>query len=361
MRIALTADPYLPVPPALYGGIERIVDLLVRELARRGHDVALWAHPESITGARLHPYGRAPHRGVGPRVRELLDVGSGLWRERASVDIVHSFGRLAALLPILPLRRLPKIQSYQRAVPFRSVRRAVRLAGSSIRFTACSTHMYCPQENEVRRRLPGAFDEKRRLTSFFSTIFNGVDLTNYTAVPRVADDAPLVFLGRLERIKGVHHAIAIARGAGRRLVIAGNRVDSVDGRDYFAREIEPRLGADAQYIGPVDDRAKNELLGAAAAMLMPIEWDEPFGIVMAESFACGTPVIGFARGSVPEVVDDGRTGFVVKDVAGAADAVGRLASIDRRTVRAECERRFSAPIIVDAYEALYREMLDERR
>jgi glycosyltransferase involved in cell wall biosynthesis len=329
----------------MYGGIERIIDLLVGELVKRGHEVSLWAHPESNTSARLHPYGRPPHRGAGRRVGELMQVGSGLWRARASVDLVHSFGRLAALLPILPMRALPKVQSYQRAVPFRSVRRAVRLAGSSIQFTACSTSMY---------RAAAADADAGR----WRTVFNGVDVTKYTAVPVVAGDAPLVFLGRLERIKGVHHAIAIARAARRHLVIAGNRVDSPDGRAYFTREIEPHLGCETRYIGPVDDRAKDELLGAAAAMLMPIEWDEPFGIVMAEAFACGTPVIGFDRGSVPEVVDEARTGFVVRDVPGAVAAVGRLGGIDRRAVRVECERRFSAPVIVDQYESLYREMLE---
>jgi glycosyltransferase involved in cell wall biosynthesis len=341
----MTADPYLPVPPDTYGGIERVIDMLVRELTSRGHEIVLWAHPASRTAARLRPYGRPPHRGPAQRMGELMDVAGGLWRARADVDLVHSFGRLAALLPVLPVKALPKIQSYQRAIPWKGVRRAARLAGRSLRFTACSTSLYA--------NAPGAHGGQ-----CWHTVFNGVDAGKYAPAVGVPDDAPLVFLGRLERIKGVHHAVAIARGAGRRLVIAGTRVEDSAGIEYFDREIAPALGIDVEYIGPVTDRDKNDLLGRAAALLMPIEWDEPFGIVMAEAFACGTPVIGFARGSVAEVVTDGVTGFVVRTVDEAIAAVPRLRTIDRRAVRAECERRFSAPVIADGYERLYRTMID---
>jgi len=139
-------------------------------------------------------------------------------------------------------------------------------------------------------------------------------------------------------------------------VLAGNRVDEDGG--YFAREIEPHLdGGRARWIGPVDDAAKAALLGRAAALLMPVEWEEPFGMVMAEALACGTPVIGFARGAVPEVVRDGVTGFVCRTVEEAAARVGELPSLDRAAARADCEARFSARAYVDAYETLYRELV----
>ena len=181
----------------------------------------------------------------------------------------------------------------------------------------------------------------------------GADVEKYSAVELVPTDAPLVFLGRLAAFKGPHHAVAIARAAGRHLVLAGPREPNDAG--YFDREIAPHLG-EVQWVGELDDAGKNALLGRAAALLMPIEWEEPFGIVMAEALACGTPVIGFARGSVPEIVRDGVNGFVVHDVDGAVRAVGRLDTIDRRVVRADCEARFSDHAIVDAYVALYREM-----
>lgn len=344
MRIVITADPYVPVPPRLYGGIERVIDLLVRGLTARGHEVTLFAHPESSTTATLKPYGVPPHTTRGARARELAQVGSGLWALRHSVDVVHSFGRLAALLPVLPLQELPKIQSYQRPVPWDGVRRAATVARGSLLFTGCSTSLY-------------AGGEARGGAAQWRTVFNGVDLTKYEAVAHVPADAPLVFLGRIEPIKGPHHAIAIAKRAGRRLVLAGNV--PADGPDatFFQRDIAPHIDdKTVQYIGPVDDEQKNRLLGAAAALLMPIEWDEPFGIVMAEALACGTPVIGFPRGSVPEVVMPGVNGFHAGGIDEAAAAVARIAEIDRTTVRADAERRFGHAAIVSAYERLYSEV-----
>ena len=347
MRILITADPYVPVPPVHYGGIERVIDMLVRELAARGHEVTLVAHPGSRTPARLIAYGHPPHVGRAARVRELAQLGGALWQARADVDVIHSFGRLAALLPVLPLRRLPKIQSYQRdGVPWQSVGRALRLAGRSLLFTGCSASVY-------RSRAQHGSDAGE-----WRTIFNGVDSTRYDAQPCVASDAPLVFLGRLDPIKGAHDAIAIARQARRRLIIAGTKVTSGPDAGYFDREIAPHVDDDrVRFVGPVDDAAKNALLGSAAALLMPIGWEEPFGIVMAEAFACGTPVIAFARGSVPEVVRDGVNGFACRTVDGAVDAVGALGRIDRRVVRADCDARFGAPVIAHAYESLYHEMV----
>lgn len=348
MRIAITVDPIIPVPPRFYGGIERIVDFLTRGLVARGHDVSLLAHPDSGTGGNLIPYGTPPHFGARARVDELRAVGKTLWAMRNDVDVIHSFGRLAALVPILPLRRLAKIQSYQRRlVPWRSVRIAAALGGKSMLFTGCSTSVYRPGGND-----PTA--------GRWVTVFNGVELSRYTFRETVPADAPLVFLGRLERIKGVHNAIEIARRSNRRLVIAGNRVDAADDPHYFEKEIEPALKTgEVEYIGAVDDTQKNALLGTAAALLMPIEWDEPFGIVMAEALACGTPVIGFARGSVPEVVRNDVTGFVVPDVESAVRAVGNLPRLSRADARKDCENLFSDVAIVSAYETLYTRMAQQ--
>jgi glycosyltransferase involved in cell wall biosynthesis len=338
LHIAITADPYLPVPPRFYGGIERVLDFLVRGLAARGHQVTLFAHPESDVPATLVPYGAPPHFTRGARGRELWQVGSQLWSRRHEFDLIHSFGRLAALAPVLALRSLPKIQSYQRGgLPWRSICTARRLGRTSMQFTACSSNVY--------RDAP-ANDGP------WHTIFNGVDLAKYTFRPDVGEDAPLAFLGRIEPIKGAHNAIAIAKAAGRRLTIAGNRVPQY--RDYFASQIAPHVDGDrVQYIGPVDDAAKNALLSSSAALLMPIEWEEPFGIVMAEAMACGTPVIGFARGSVGEVVRNGVNGYACRGKADAVWAVARIATIDRQTVRRDCERRFSSTVIVGQYEKLY--------
>lgn len=346
LRLAITADPCIPVPPRLYGGIERVVDMLARGLVNRGHHVTLFAHPDSRTAGSLSPYGVPPHSGARARLTELWQVGARLWQLRADFDLIHSFGRLGALLPVLPLRQLPKVQSYQREqVAWRGVGVAVRLAGDSIHFTACSGSVYRD------RPVNGPYGR-------WKTIFNGVELSKYNVVAHVAADAPLVFLGRLEPFKGAHHAIAIARSAGRRLVIAGNRVQGGPHSDYFEHEIAPHLdGARVTYLGPVDDGQKNALLGSAAALLMPVEWEEPFGIVMTEALACGTPVIGFARGSVPEVVVNGMNGYLCHTVSDAIVAVDRLKDIDRAVVRLDCEARFGDRVVVDAYEHLYLEMM----
>src|SRR5262249_54412006 len=157
--------------------------------------------------------------------------------------------------------------------------------------------------------------------------------------------APLVFLGQIHPMKGAHVAISIARAAGRRLLIAGAPESGTKGQEFFDRAIAPLLSADVEYVGPVDDARKNALLGRAAALLFPSFYDEAFGIVMAEAMACGTPVIAFDNGSVPEVINHGRTGFICRNEAEAIDAIGRLSEIDRAKVRRECEARFASNVI----------------
>jgi len=251
--------------------------------------------------------------------------------------VIHSFGRLAYLLPVLPLP-IPKIMSYQRAVTARSVEMGTRLSRGTLSFTACS------------RQLMRAVDGPA-----WQVVYNAVDTTQYQFEPQVPADAPLMFLGRVERIKGPHLAIEVARKTRRRLILAGNIPEGEEHRVYFKTEIEPHVdGREIMYAGPVDDAMKSELLSQVSALLMPVLWNEPFGIVMAEALACGTPVIGLSRGAIPEVVADGVTGFVCLNADEMAEAVGRVASIDRRACRDVAERRFSQPALVNAYETLYR-------
>jgi glycosyltransferase involved in cell wall biosynthesis len=246
---------------------------------------------------------------------------------------MHSFGRLNCLAP-LAFTRARKFMSYQREITRASIERAARLFGPRLEFTACSRHMIAPVQDLGR----------------WHVVYNAVSMSTYTFQPHVSGDAPLVFLGRIEPIKGAHAAVQVARRTGRALVLAGNISD----QQYFDRQVRPFVdGERIRYIGPVDDSAKNALLGGAAAMLMPIGWDEPFGIVMAEALACGTPVVGFARGSVPEVVKNGTTGWVVEDLDAMTAAIDRLPQIDRRACRADAQLRFSAEAIVSQYEALY--------
>jgi glycosyltransferase involved in cell wall biosynthesis len=234
--------------------------------------------------------------------------------------------------------------SYQRHTGGKQITIASKLAGDSLIFTGCSEFIATMG---------------RRWSSGWLAIPNFVDTNFYAFNPQVADDAPLVFLSRIERIKGAHTAIAVARKTGRRLILAGNRVDNEQGNAYWKNEIEPHLNKDGiEYVGPVNDEQKNELLGKAAAIIVPIEWDEPFGIVFAEALACGTPVISCARGAVPEIIRDGVEGFLIDDVAEGCNAVTSLHTIQRSACRERAVSTFSATTVGDRYIDLYNRRIE---
>lgn len=333
LSIALTADPELPVPPKFYGGIERIIDMLAHGLHERGHEVTLFAHPGSRTAGKLVAWPGADSRSVMDTARNSACLADEVVRSR--FDIVHSFSRVAYLTPVLPLT-VPKLMTYQRAISRSAVRLGHTLSRGTLEFTAISRWMMRPVEN----------------VGSWHMVPNGVPLDAYQFQVSVATDAPLVFLGRVEEIKGPHLAIEIARRTGLPLVIAGNI--PVEKQSWFETEIAPHLdGTHIRYTGPVDDAQKNQLLGSARAFLMPILWDEPFGIVMAEAMACGTPVIGLRRGAVPEVVQDGVTGFLCDDLNELVAAVGRIDELDRSACRRRVENMYSADVVTDRYLEVY--------
>jgi len=338
MKILLTADPELPVPPLLYGGIERMVDLLVTGLKARGHTVGLVAHAESTTPADpLIPWPARRSQNLSDSVHNTLALRSGI--RQFQPDLVHSFSRLLYMLPFMR-SRIPKIMSYQRPPHPRTVGWSARWGGNSLTFTGLSEHI-----SRMGRAAGGVWH----------TIYNAADVEKYTFQPIVADDAPFLFLSRIERIKGAHTAIAAARSAGRRLLIAGNHAETGAEGHYWKEEIQPHLNhGGIEYVGPVDDVQKNKLLGQAAALLVPIEWEEPFGIVFAEALACGTPVISCPRGALPEIIRDGVDGYLVRSVDEAVSAIQKISGVSRRTCRERAERCFSARVMVDAYEQLYK-------
>lgn len=339
MKIAISVDPETPVPPTLYGGIERIVELLVNGLKKRGHEVILFANKLSTVKVELVDWPSGRSRGLVNSVRNTVVLAKNSWN---GADVVHSFSRLAYLTPLLA-SKLPKIMSYQREPTPSQIRMAKRLdLFDSLTFTGCSNYI----TNQIRPYGSAI------------TVYNGVEVDKYTFSSRVDRDAPLMFLGRLQHIKGVHLAIEAAKKSGRRLIIAGNVPEEKIHKEYFKAMVKPHIdGRDVVYVGPVDDAQKNNLLSRSAALLMPITWNEPFGIVMTEAMACGTPVIGFARGAVPEVVMHGEDGFLATDIEGIVQGVSALNTIDRRTVRRNVETRFGADVIVSAYERLYQTVL----
>jgi glycosyltransferase involved in cell wall biosynthesis len=197
-------------------------------------------------------------------------------------------------------------------------------------------------------------ESRRLMGGDWRTIYNGIEISGYTATASVGADAPLVFLSRIAPIKGCHLAIMAAKAAGCRLVIAGNIQDQA----YFDRHIQPNLETGKiEYVGTVNDAQKNALLGRARALIVPVQWDEPFGLVFAESLACGTPVISWKRGALPEIIDHGRTGFLVTAEEALAPAIDRLHTLDRRACRESAERRFSAETLFRSYENLCLEAL----
>lgn len=340
MRILLTVDPEIPVPPPHYGGIERIVDGIATELCLRGHAVGLVAHPASKCPVeRLFAWPRGASGGLRDGIANSLALLNAV--RQFHPGVVHSFSRLGYLVPLLALR-IPTIMSYQRHTGGRKLAIAQALGGRRFEFTALSEFIAA-----MGRRGGGRW----------SVVPNFSDTGFYRYTAEVPADAPLVFLSRIERIKGAHTAIEIATQAGRRLIIAGNRVETGDGPRYWRDEIEPRLEpGKVDYAGPVNDEQKNDLLGGAAAMIVPIEWDEPFGIVFAEALACGTPVISCPRGALPEIVRSGEHGFLVKSIAEGVAAVAGLPRISRAACRARCEQLFSQRAVVGQYEDLYRRL-----
>lgn len=339
MRILLTADPEIAVPPTGYGGIERIVAGLIRYLRGQGHCVGLVAHPDSsepVDFLRAWP---------GARSQRMLDSGRNALALARAVrdfkpDVLHSFSRLAymALLPLLH-RRLPLVMSYQREPSRRTTRWASRLAGRQLSFTACSNHIA---------------EQGRQGGGYWTVIPNFVDTDALPFRASVPPDAPLLFLSRIERIKGVHTAIAVAKTSGRRLVIAGNVPNDLQSRAYFESEVAPHVQAGViDYLGEVNDERKAQLLPAAAALLVPIEWEEPFGIVFIEALACGTPVLSCPRGALPDIVREGIDGFLACSADQLSDRQRRIASIDRNNCRARANAHFSTAVIGKRYESLY--------
>lgn len=333
MKIAILADPGIPVPPTHYGGIERVIDLLIKGLKKNGHEITLFAHRNSTTSAD-HFYA---YPAIGQTKFDLIRNSFLVSRLLINQpDVVHSFGRLAYLSALLPFR-ISKIMSYQREPTITQVKKAIKYAAkNSMYFTGCSDYI----SNQIKPFAPA------------STVYNAVSMAVYQLKENIAADAPLVSLGRVEPIKGTHTAIKVAQQSGRKLIIAGNVPKYA--QEYFDLEIAPFINQkQISYVGEVNDLQKNELLGNAAALLMPIEWNEPFGIVMAEALACGTPILAFPAGAAKEIVKNGVNGFLCNTFLDMVDAVSKINIIDRKACRQDAEIRFSENALVKSYEEVY--------
>lgn len=339
MKILLTTDPEIPVPPPLYGGAERLASDLIDEYVSLGHEVYLMANSASQKNNLSGFFPWEADSSVG-----FSNVVKNAWQLRkvygkVKPDVVHCFSRLLYIYPTLFTTNARFVKRYGRFISIKATTLAKNLAGDRLQLVAAAKHML--------NHLPDK--------SAWKVIYNFVDTDFYTDSETTQRDG-LLFLGRIEDIKGVNEAIRVAQIVGEKLTIAGNI--EREHQHYFNSKVKPHLNEKISFLGPVNNEQKRSLFRSSRATLFPIKWEEPFGIVMAESISCGTPVIAFRRGSVPEVIQDGVNGFVVDNVEEMVGAARRINSIDRQEVRNIALKKFSRRNAALAYVALFDQMIN---
>ncbi len=347
MNIALLAPIAWRTPPHHYGGWELVASQLAEGLVRRGHTVTLFATADSLTSARLesvcpHPLNQ-PGSQLDSRVYETLHIAHAY--ERAAtlgVDVLHNHAGCFGVPPA-------------RTAPFPVL--------TTLHGSAAETGSRTLYEHYDEQPYVSISEAERRLApdlNYAATVYNGIDVAAFSGHPNPEDY--LIVLGRMSPDKGIHLAIRVAQRSGRRLVLAG--IVPAENQAYFAQQVQPHLQAGAvEFVGPVDHKHKNHWLSRAYASLHLVTYEEAFGLTMAESMACGTPVVAVHRGSVPEVVEDGQTGFVIPAgdddtvVEAAVQALGKAGSLDRAQVRATAQQRFDTQRMVEGYERVYETIL----
>jgi glycosyltransferase involved in cell wall biosynthesis len=330
MNIALVAPPWLPVPPRSYGGTELVIDALARGLRAAGHEVVLVAHKASTCPVpRHHVLDFDDDIAIGNVLVELRH-STAAYELLGDVDLVHDHTLAGPLLA--PRRSVPIVTTVHGTFDDWNVPVYARIAERA-RLVGISRSQVAHARNVPIERV----------------IHHGLDLGAYPAGP---GGGPLLFLGRIAPEKGPHRAIALARAAGRPLLIAAKMREQGE-RDFFEARVKPLLGAGIEYVGEPTVAAKVALLGTATALLNPIRWPEPFGLVMIESLACGTPVITYDEGAASEIVTHGETGFVCSGDTEVLDALAHVDEIDRAACRTRCAQHFSMERMTADHLALY--------
>ncbi|HWP34076.1 MAG TPA: glycosyltransferase family 4 protein [Thermodesulfobacteriota bacterium] len=343
MRIAQVAPLFERVPPLRYGGTERVVSYLTEALVARGHQVTLFASGDSRTSARLVPvvpralwHDETVRDRIAPHVRQHAEV----FARAAEFDVIHTHTDYFAF-PYLAQSPAPVLTTMHGRCDLPEVQAVLRTF-TEARLVAIS--------QAQRDSCPGA--------SWVGVVHHGLPVTRYRFDPEGGER--LLFLGRIAPEKAPQLAIDVAVEAGLPLTIAA-RVDPAD-RQFFEQEVRPRLAHPlVRFIGEVDDAEKQRLLGRSLALLVPLDWPEPFGLVMIEAMACGTPVVARPLGAAPEVVVDGETGYLADSRAGLVAAVRRAARLSRLACRRHVEAHFTVERMAERYEQLYRRLLAERR
>ncbi|MGJ6962292.1 glycosyltransferase family 4 protein [Streptosporangium sp. G11] len=334
MRILIVAPPWYDVPPQGYGGIESMVAGLVAGLTRRGHDVTLiGAGPAGTSACFLSTYGRAPSERIGEPLPEVLHAARAYaMTSKLVVDVIHDHTLAGPLTA--PAQAAPTVLTCHGEV-VGEFGEYYRVLGATVSMVAIS---------EAQRRIAPDLN-------WAGVVHNAVDVAVFPFRERKEDW--VLWLGRFNEDKGAHLAIDAARAAGRRILLAGKLTEKAE-HDYFDEHVKPRLGPDAEYVGEADTARKHELLGAARCLIFPILWEEPFGMVMIEAMACGTPVVALCRGAVPEVIVDGVTGFIRGAPAELPAAIEATGALDPNACRSRVERFFGVEVMARSYEAIYR-------
>lgn len=343
MRIAQIAPLWERVPPPTYGGTELVASLLTDELVRRGHEVILFASGDSMTLAELeavHPRAlRLDDSVTEYGIYEMLQL-STVYDRADEFDVIHSHMGCSAL-PYAKLVKTPTVHTMHGI------------------FTPDNERMFTHAKRQPFVSISHSQREPRLELNCVATVYNGIDTDSYTFYPQPSDPPYLVFLGRLSPEKGTHLAIEIAKRTGWHLKIAG-KIDPVD-VEYYETALKPHIdGTQIEYLGEANHQQKNALMGNAVATLFPITWREPFGLVMVESMASGTPVIAMELGSTSEVIAHGKTGFLCHSVDEFVAALDQVPAIDRRACREHVVDHFSVQRMVDGYEAVYQQLVDAR-
>lgn len=347
MRIAQIAGVIERVPPKKYGGVERVVYHLTEELVKRGHEVTLFASGDSQTSAKLvsitskclkemnfqDPY--------GGNVLTQLNIGNA-YRMQNRFDIIHDHNGVLSL-PAANIAKKPVVMTYHGPL---------NKEICQIYNTLRSPHIVTISKSQARNILIGM--------NYAGTVYNGLPLETYPFSD--IHHGYLLFVGRITLEKGVHFAIEAAEQLGLPLIIAA-KLETAFKPDtqYFKEYVEPKLSEKIRWIGEVDEIERNELMRHALAFLYPVTWSEPFGLTMIESMACGAPVIGFNNGSVPELVKEGQTGFVVTNTDQMIEAIKHIDTIDRADCRSYAVEHFSVTKMAEQYELIYKRLLAKQQ
>ena len=339
MRIGLIAPPWIPVPPPAYGGTEEVIDNLARGLAALGHDVRLFTVGESTCPVPRQWLYRSPAEPMGARLKEAAHVLAAYEALAGDVDIIHDHTDVG---PVLAGRRRiarpPVVTTIHGQVTAQNRRRLAEAARHAS--IVAISHAHARSFGDI----PVA-----------AVIHHGIDLDVHKPGPGTG--GYLLFTGRMSPDKGVHHAVRVARRAGWPLVIAAKIREPAE-RAYFDQQVRPLLGPGDDMRAEQPLAARVELMRHAAALVNPITWPEPFGLVMAQALAAATPVLAFPNGAAPEIIDHGRTGYLCRDEDEMTAAAARIGEIDRRQCRAAAEQRFSLARMAADYQRLFRTILE---